>query len=104
LRQFKASMEDDIKSDVSGDYGKLLLLLLKDPSQRNYESSNGKGQSNNEPHVIQQVEEPKVEETPTLVSASNFNPNSDCEQLRKAMKGKKKKTTKYFKEYSLTEK
>jgi annexin A6 len=80
---FNTTMEKDIKGDVSGDYGKLLLLLLKDPSERTYETS----EVPDEPHVIEQVEEAKIEETPTLVAYKDFNPNSDCERLRKAMKG-----------------
>ncbi len=75
-------MEKDIASDVSGDYGKLLLSLLKDPSQRVYDSGEPE-----EPHVIEEVPEPTIVETPTLVKYENFNPNSDCERLRKAMKG-----------------
>ena len=39
------------------------------------------------PHQIEKVEEPKIEETPTVLPVQNFNPGSDCELLRKAMKG-----------------
>ena len=43
--------------------------------------------SSTEPHEMKQVEEPKIEETPTLREASGFDANDDCERLRKAMKG-----------------
>lgn len=82
VKLFKETMENDIQGDVSGDYGDLLSLLLKDPSQRVYE--------NNEPeeeHVIEEVPEPEIEETPTLVKYEKFNPSSDSGKLRKAMKG-----------------
>lgn len=78
---FKATMEADVKSDVSGDYGKLLILLLKDPSERNFDTSP------EEEHVIEEVEEPHIEETPTLVKYENFNSESDSVKLRKAMEG-----------------
>jgi hypothetical protein len=39
------------------------------------------------PHVVEEVPEPVIEQTPTLKPASNFNPASDCERLYKAMKG-----------------
>jgi annexin A6 len=80
-------MTKDIQGDVSGDYGKLLLLLLKDPSERTYESPDGGPSEPEEPHVIEMVEEPKIEETPTLTDYQSFNPNDDCERLRKAVKG-----------------
>lgn len=79
---FNNSMEKDVSSDVSGDYGKLLLSLVKNPSERVYENA-----APEEPHVIEQVEEPQVEETPTVVAFSSFDSKSDCERLRKAMKG-----------------
>ncbi len=44
-------MEKDIQGDVSGDYGKLLLELIKDPSEREY----GNAPEPEEPHVIEQV-------------------------------------------------
>ena len=78
-------MENDISGDISGDYRSLLLLLIKDPADRIFDTEDSAEPE--EPHVIEQVEEPKVEETPTLVEFSGFNPNSDCERLRKAMKG-----------------
>lgn len=80
---FNSPMDKEIKSDVSGDYGSLMLLLIKDPSERTYEGSSVP----EEPHVIEQVEETPVEETPTLVECQGFNSNNDCERLRKAMKG-----------------
>ena len=88
---YKVSLEKDIKDDVSGDYGGLLLLLAKDPSVRVYEPVNI-GKSNlvvatSEPHEIIQVEEPKIEETPSLRDASGFDPKDDCKRLMKAMKG-----------------
>ena len=79
---FKVQMINDIKGDISGDYGDLLVILLKNPSERNYE--------NNEPevpHVIEEVPEPIIVETPTLVKYASFNPSSDSDKLRKAMKG-----------------
>ncbi len=38
LKLFNKNMEQDLSSDVSGDYGKLLILLLKDPDQRVFEA------------------------------------------------------------------
>ena len=80
---FGKNMEQDILGDVSGDYGKLLAELLKDPAHRVFE-----GASEPEiPHEIIEVPEPVIEETPTLKPVENFNPASDCEKLKKAMKG-----------------
>ena len=79
---FKVPMINDIKADISGDYGELLILLLKNPSERNYENSEPEV-----PHVIEEVPEPIIVETPTLVKYASFNPSSDSEKLRKAMKG-----------------
>lgn len=87
VKLFQTTMEKDIQGDVSGDYGKLLLLLIKDPSERTYESPDGMPEEPEEPHVIEMVEEPKIEETPTLADYQSFQPNDDCEKLRKAMKG-----------------
>ena len=88
---YKVSLEKDVKDDVSGDYGKLLLLLVKDPSQRAYDPINiGKNDlivATSEPHEMKQVEEEKIEETPTLREASSFDPNEDCKALMKAIKG-----------------
>lgn len=81
-RLFKNTMEDDIRGDVSGDYAELLAMLLLDPAKRVYENTEPE-----EEHVIEEVEEPKVEETPTLVTYANFNPEKDSQKLRKAMKG-----------------
>lgn len=80
---FNKNMEADIQSDVSGDYGSLLVFLLKDPSLRIYESSS----EPDIPHIIEEVPEPVIEQTPTLKPVENFNPASDCERLHKAMKG-----------------
>jgi len=40
-----------------------------------------------EEHVIEEREEPPVEETPTLKAASSFSATADSDKLRKAMKG-----------------
>ena len=79
---YKNALEDDVRRDVSGDYGELLALLLRDPAKRVYENGGPE-----EEHVIVEVEEPKAEETPTLVKCAGFNADSDCDKLRKAMKG-----------------
>ena len=83
---FGVSMEADLGGDVSGDYGKLLLRLVLDPSSRSYDSSTTQQQAHVE-HVIEIVEEPLVEETPTLKEFIGFNSKQDCDDLRKAMKG-----------------
>ena len=75
------SMEADLGGDVSGEYGKLLLRLVLDPSSRSYETASA------QPHEIEMVEEGKVEEAPTLREYAAFNSRQDCEDLRKAMKG-----------------
>lgn len=82
-RIFSTTVEKDVGGDVSGDYGKLLIELVKDPRERTYEG----GTTPEEPHEIEQVEEPHIEQTPTLVDFVGFNANSDSERLRKAMKG-----------------
>lgn len=84
-KQNKNSMEKDIKDDVSGDYGKLLLLLIQDPSERTYDV--GGSAEPDEPQVIETVEETPVEETPVITDAPGFDAAKDCERLRKAMKG-----------------
>lgn len=83
VRLFTTTMEKDVTGDVSGDYRKLLLELIKDPSERVYEGGSGP----EEPHEMEQVEEPHIEQTPTVVDFAGFNSNSDSERLRKAMKG-----------------
>ena len=75
-------MEVDVGGDVSGDYGRLLLMLLRDPSQRVFEDAIA-----DQPHIIEEVEEPHVEESPTVVDFPDFDSSKDCERLRKAMKG-----------------
>lgn len=89
-RLYKVDMEKDVKDDVSGDYGQLLLLLAQDPSLRNYAvKMDGKEITSEpeKPHVIEQFEEEVIEQTPTLRDYELFNAKDDCEKLRKAMKG-----------------
>ena len=81
---FGISMEADLGGDVSGHYGKLLLRLVLDPSSRSYNTTSTQPQVE---HVIETVEETKVEETPTIRDYAAFNSKQDCEDLRKAMKG-----------------
>lgn len=50
-RLYSTTMEKDVSGDVSGDYGKLLLELIKDPSERVYEGSTAP----DVPHEIEQV-------------------------------------------------
>ena len=93
VKLFSTTIEKDISSDTSGDYKHMLLMLVKDPDEKAYDENMAAGgdageAANEEPHVIEQIEEVHVEETPTLVEqASGFNPQSDAERLRKAMKG-----------------
>jgi hypothetical protein len=83
VKLFSSTMEKDVGGDVSGDYGKLLLLLIKDPSERTYEGSSEPEQ----PHEIETVEEPVIVCTPTVTDFAGFNASNDSERLRKAMKG-----------------
>jgi hypothetical protein len=81
MKIFGKNMQQDLLGDVSGDYANLLVSLLKDPSERTFE-----GPSEPEvPHEIVEVPEPVIEQTPTLKAALNFNPESDCERLRKVI-------------------
>lgn len=69
-----------------------MLQLAKDPSQRTYDPIDFGKKSDlvvapPGPHEVVQVEEPKIEETPTVTAIENFDANDDCERLRKAMKG-----------------
>lgn len=84
------------KGDTSGDYKKILLTLIGEESswkkekdsEKNSETPAATAPSEPDiPHVIEEVPEPVIEQTPTLKPAGNFNPSSDCERLYKAMKG-----------------
>lgn len=85
IKLYSTTVEKDITSDTSGDYCKLLLELIKDPSERTYDEANAQPDV---PHETEKVEEPHIEQTPTVTDFPDFNPKSDSERLRKAMKGR----------------
>ncbi|CAF3586615.1 unnamed protein product [Rotaria sordida] len=86
----KRSLEDHIHNDTSGDYRKILLELIKDPSQRTRQKpEKTKKHENVDVSDYEQPEIYKEEiiQQGTMVAAKNFDANRDADGLRKAMKG-----------------
>ncbi|CAF0830960.1 unnamed protein product [Adineta ricciae] len=84
----KRSLEKHVHSDTSGSYRKILMELLKDPSQRNQSAGNAKYEN----VALPGYEQPAIykEDTiqqGTMKAASNFDAGRDADALRKAMKG-----------------
>ncbi|CAF5086132.1 unnamed protein product [Rotaria sp. Silwood1] len=84
------SLEDHIQNDTSGDYRKILLELIKDPSQRTTQKIDTKKKDEN--INLSDYEQPEIYrediiEQGTMIAAKNFDANHDADVLRKAMKG-----------------
>lgn len=86
---YDTPMGEWIKGDTSGDFKRILMVLIGEPE----EGTDAEAGAAEEPeipmedHVFEEREEPEIEETPTLLPYSDFNPSSDSDKLRKAMKG-----------------
>ncbi|CAF2904300.1 unnamed protein product [Rotaria sp. Silwood2] len=84
----KRSLEKHVQSDTSGSYRKILLELLKDPSQRSQRAGNEKYENVELPGYEQPaVYNEEIIQQGTMTAAPNFDANRDAEALRKAMKG-----------------
>ncbi|ELU00440.1 hypothetical protein CAPTEDRAFT_158666 [Capitella teleta] len=84
-KEFKGSLADWIKDDTSGDYQQILLALIGDreaPTLSAEEIAEGQA----EPE-IEEIEEENIPQEGTLKPVDPFDCKSDCEILRKAMKG-----------------
>ncbi|CAF1231961.1 unnamed protein product [Rotaria sp. Silwood1] len=84
------SLDDHIQNDTSGDYRKILLELIKDPSQRTTQKIDTKKKDEN--INLSDYEQPEIYrediiEQGTMIAAKNFDANHDADALRKAMKG-----------------
>ncbi|OAF65775.1 Calpactin II, partial [Intoshia linei] len=71
--------------DTSGDYCQMLLALIgiRDAPIITQDDLDAVG----DPPELEEVEEEKIEETPTVTPFSGFNCDEDCQVLKKAMKG-----------------
>ncbi|KAH9498198.1 Annexin A6 [Bulinus truncatus] len=86
------TLEQFIVDDISGDYQRLMLALVsggpppKAKSGKAYVESVKNKTDEQLDEEVKLENEPKKED-PTLIPFSGFNPEQDCEVLRKAMKG-----------------
>ncbi|CAF4136992.1 unnamed protein product, partial [Rotaria magnacalcarata] len=76
------------QSDTSGDYRKILLELLKDPTRRTQKAGNEKYENVELPGYKQpEIYKEDIIQQGTMKAAPNFDAGRDADALRKAMKG-----------------
>ncbi|CAF0825966.1 unnamed protein product [Adineta steineri] len=84
----KRTLEKHVESDTSSHYRKILLELLKDPSQRTQKAGNAKFENVELPGYEQPaVYKEDLIQQGTMPAAPNFDAGRDADALRKAMKG-----------------
>ncbi|CAF0755465.1 unnamed protein product [Rotaria sordida] len=84
----KRSLEKHVQSDTSGSYRKIVLELLKDPSQRTQKAGDAKYEDVELPGYEQPaIYNEEIIQQGTMTAAPNFDANRDADALRKAMKG-----------------
>ncbi|KAK6181663.1 hypothetical protein SNE40_009474 [Patella caerulea] len=88
------TLEQYITDDISGDYQKAILSIVTGGDPPDTASKSGKGfveavKSKTDEQLDEEVrlETEPVQEDPTLKPFDGFNAETDCEVLRKAMKG-----------------
>ncbi|CAF2047091.1 unnamed protein product [Rotaria magnacalcarata] len=84
----KRTLEKHVESDTSGDYRKILLELLKDPTRRTQKAGNEKYENVELPGYKQpEIYKEDIIQQGTMKAAPNFDAGRDADALRKAMKG-----------------
>ncbi|CAM2705420.1 unnamed protein product [Rotaria socialis] len=84
----KRTLEKHVESDTSGDYRKILLELLKDPTKRTEKAGNEKYENVELPGYKQpEIYKEDIIQQGTMKAAPNFDAGRDADALRKAMKG-----------------
>uniref|UniRef100_A0A0B7AN97 Annexin n=2 Tax=Arion vulgaris TaxID=1028688 RepID=A0A0B7AN97_9EUPU len=88
----KQSLEQYIANDITGDYQRLLLALATGGAPPKAKAGKAfvesvKYKTDEQLDAEVKMENEPKKETPTLKPFAGFNPEQDCEVLRKAMKG-----------------